>query len=93
MKNTGPWKWVTASGEEGLFLVDSNDYVVLSCDQFYANEELDLIKAAPVMQKALSDIVKVLRFYVRHEQPMRTDTLNDLLVDACAALASAEGWE
>jgi hypothetical protein len=54
---------------------------------------MDLIKSAPVLQSALADIVKVLRFYVRHEQPIRPDTINDLLVDACAALAAAEGWE
>ena len=93
MKSSGPWKWVTATDKEGLFLVDNKDYIVLSCDNFYSNEQMDLIKSAPVLQSALADIVKVLRFYVRHEQPIRPDTINDLLVDACAALAAAEGWE
>ena len=93
MKYTGPWRWVTSTDREGLLLVDSRDYVVLGCDDFFSGEELHLVKAAPVMQKALQDIAKVLRFYVRHEQQMRSDVMSDLIQMSASALAAAEGWE
>jgi hypothetical protein len=92
MKKAAAWKWVSAEDQSGLFLVDSNDYIILSADN-YSIEDLDLIKSAPILKEALSDIVKVLRFYVRHEQKLSTDIQNDLLQSACSALAQAEGWE
>jgi hypothetical protein len=92
MKSAGAWKWVAAEDKDGLFLVDSNDYIILTSDT-YSVEELDLIKAAPIMKEALSDIVKVLRFYVRHERPLSVDMQGDLLQSACSAIALAEGWE
>lgn len=93
MKTTAPWRWVTSTDKEGLYLVDKNDYVLLSVDDFHTNDEMDLIKSAPIMKEALSDIVKVLRFYVRHEQKLSTDIQNDLLQSACTALAASEGWD
>jgi hypothetical protein len=87
------WRWVNAADQDGLFLVDAQDYIILSCDSNYSIEDLDLIKAAPVMKEALMDMVKVLRFYIRHERPLSVDVQNDLLQSACSALAQSEGWE
>lgn len=93
MKKASAWKWVVAEDQTGMFLVDQNDYIILSCDNNFSVEDMDLIKTAPILKEVLSDFIKVLRFYVRHERPMSPDMQGDLLQSACSAIALTEGWE